>query len=78
MEKLIELKNVVWPAISKRTVELWKKRVKIVYDKLKQLLSLQSETKVMAIDQIRASKWDPIYKGDLSNKKKKLQITKCK
>ena len=35
----------------------------MVDDKLKQLPPLQPGTKVMAIDQTRASKWDPIYKG---------------
>ena len=63
MEKLVELRDVVWPAISKKMADLRRKRAKIVDNKLKQLPPLQPETKAMAIDQTRASKWDPIYKG---------------
>ena len=63
MEKLVELRNVVWPVISKKIADLRRKRAEMVYNKLKQLPSLQSGTKVMAIDQTRASKWDLIYKG---------------
>ena len=56
MEKLVELRDVVWPAISKKIADLRRKRAEMVYNKLKQLPSLQSGTKVMAIDQTRASK----------------------
>ena len=84
MEKLVKLRNVVWPAISKKTAELRRKKIKMVDDKLKQLPLLQPVTKVMAIDQTGVSKWDLIYKGpyivicQTKGKSYKLQITRCR
>jgi hypothetical protein len=63
LEDLKELRDVVWPAVAEKTRTTRKKRAEWMDEHNKQLPSLQPGTKVMALDQTRSSKWDPIYEG---------------
>jgi hypothetical protein len=63
IEDLKELRDLIWPAIAEKTAMSRKKRTQWIDKHVKQVAVLKPGTQVMAIDQTRVSKWDPIYEG---------------
>jgi hypothetical protein len=63
LENLIELRDVVWPSVAIKTKINRKNKAEWTNNHLKQLPNLMPGAKVMALDQTRSSKWDPVYEG---------------
>ena len=63
LHQLEELQEVVIPATVERS-KLFQKKTRENFDQThKQFDSLLSGTRVMAVDQTRSTKWDPVYEG---------------
>ena len=63
LETLEKLRAVVMPAIVERSRTVRKEKSKAFHKSNKMLDKLVPGTRVMLIDPIRQSKWDPIYEG---------------
>jgi hypothetical protein len=63
LEKLVELRDVIWPMIAVKTSQVRQNKAKWTNQHIKQVPSISPGTRVMAVDQTRASKWDPVYGG---------------
>jgi transposase InsO family protein len=63
LEKHKELQELIWPAIVERTHGIRQDRNQQFNNNEKIVKSLSPGTQVMALDQTRASKWDPVYEG---------------
>lgn len=63
LNTLKQLKEVIWPTIAKKTSDTRQNRAKWVDQHVKQMPALKPGTMVMAVDQTRRSKWDPVYEG---------------